>query len=68
MVQENVWVELQLCSGSMGSISDIIWDVGAECTKDPSLALPIDFGDDNQKPLNTLKTRKATASSRTCFV
>jgi hypothetical protein len=48
MLRENLWVERILFNGSMGTVRDIVWEVGADYEKDPPLALLIDFDDYDQ--------------------
>jgi ATP-dependent DNA helicase PIF1 len=48
MLRENLWVERILFNGSMGTVRDIVWEVGADYKNDPPLALLIDFNDYDQ--------------------
>jgi hypothetical protein len=43
MLRENLWVERRLFNGLMGTVRDIIWEAGADFTKDPPFAILVDF-------------------------
>ncbi|KAK1912952.1 hypothetical protein P3342_004888 [Pyrenophora teres f. teres] len=55
MLRDNHWIERRLFNGSMATVRDMVWPVGADCDVDPPFALLVDFDEYNQEAPYVLK-------------